>query len=112
MSENDKGFSFRQLFFRDEEADKPEKQIQQDSVDTGSVDLFWAWTVFNVQASPESQETVVKNETCAVLDRVVRHLANGSEREAGIRGWPPHHGIHSPVTHQFSTFQNSAWEVK
>jgi len=30
MSENDKGFSFRQLFFRDTEDDKPEKQIEQD----------------------------------------------------------------------------------
>lgn len=29
MSENDKGFSFRQLFFRDAEVDKPEKQIQE-----------------------------------------------------------------------------------
>lgn len=29
MSDNDKGFSFRQLFFRDAEASTPEKQIQE-----------------------------------------------------------------------------------
>jgi hypothetical protein len=59
MSENDKGFSFRQLFFRDEEADKPEKQIQQD---------------FTINKSPQSPPAVVPEQS--LVDDFVKRLQN------------------------------------
>jgi hypothetical protein len=59
MSENDKGFSFRQLFFRDEEANKPETQIQQD---------------YTIKKTPQAPPAVIPEQS--LVDDFVQRLQN------------------------------------
>lgn len=59
MSENDKGFSFRQLFFRDAEANKPEKQIRVD---------------YTTNTTPQAAPAIVPEQS--LVDDFVQRLQN------------------------------------